>query len=256
MVSESAYEEIDKWAMMRINEVVKTCREAYENFEYHIIFHAIHNFCVIDMSNFYLDVLKDRLYVEVKNSQTRRAAQTVIYKILDILTRLVSPILAYTADEIWQFMPHTNDVDARRVVYNEIPEASAEADAEFMARWEKIHALREDAKKALEIARASKVIGSSLDAKLTLYADGEEYEFANTVKDLLKTVFMVSEFELIKGNNGEFKGDIEGVSFTAAHAEGEKCARCWSFTNDVGADSEHPSVCARCASVVKTIDFI
>ena len=256
MVSESAYEEIDKWAMMRINEVVKTCREAYENFEYHIIFHAIHNFCVIDMSNFYLDVLKDRLYVEVKNSQTRRAAQTVIYKILDILTRLVSPILAYTADEIWQFMPHTSDVDARRVVYNEIPEASAEADAEFMARWEKIHALREDAKKALEIARASKVIGSSLDAKLTLYADGEEYEFANTVKDLLKTVFMVSEFELIKGNNGEFKGDIEGVSFTAKHAEGEKCARCWSFTNDVGADSEHPSVCARCASVVKTIDFI
>jgi len=256
MVSEQAFEEIDKWAMMRINEVVKTCREAYENFEYHIIFHAIHNFCVIDMSNFYLDVLKDRLYVEAKDSQTRRAAQTVIYKILDILTRLVSPILAYTADEIWQFMPHTNDVDARRVVYNAIPEASAEADAEFMARWEKIHAIREDAKKALEIARASKIIGSSLDAKLILYADGEEYEFANTVKDLLKTVFMVSEFELIKGNNGEFKGDIEGVSFTATHAEGEKCARCWSYTNDVGSDSEHSSVCARCAAVVKTIDFI
>ncbi|MBQ5910741.1 MAG: isoleucine--tRNA ligase [Clostridia bacterium] len=256
MVADTALEEIDHWALMRLDEVVKACREAYENFEYHIIFHAIHNFCVIDMSNFYLDVLKDRLYVEAKDSATRRAAQTAMYKILDTIARLVSPILAFTADEIWQFMPHTNDVDARHVVYNAIPEAKGEYDEEFMARWAKIHEMRDDVKKALELARADKVIGASLDAKVTLYAEGELFDFAESVKDILPTVFMVSDFELVKGQGGSFKGDVEGMSVTAVHADGEKCARCWSFGNTVGKDENHPTICARCAEVIKTIDFI
>ena len=255
MVASDRLEEIDHWALMRLDEVVKTCREAYENFEYHIIFHAIHNFCVIDMSNFYLDVLKDRLYVEAKDSESRRAAQTAIYQILDTLARLVAPILAFTADEIWQFMPHTADCDARHVVYNAISEAKGEYDEQFMARWEKIHEMRDDVKKALEIARADKVIGASLDAKVTLYAEGELYAFAESVKDILPTVFMVSDFELKEGKGGDFKGDVEGMSVTAVHAEGEKCARCWSFGSTVGADADHPTVCARCAKVIKTIDF-
>ncbi len=255
MVATDKLEEIDHWALMRLDQVVKTCREAYENFEYHIIFHAIHNFCVIDMSNFYLDVLKDRLYVESKESATRRAAQTAMYQILDTIARLVSPILAFTADEIWQFMPHTADVDARHVVYNAIPDAKGEYDEAFMARWEKIHEMRDDVKKALELARADKVIGASLDAKVTLFAEGELYEFASSVKDILPTVFMVSEFELKEGKGGDFRGEVENMSVTAAHASGEKCARCWSFGNTVGADAEHPTVCARCAAVVKTIDF-
>ena len=256
MVADANLEEIDHWALMRLDEVVKACREAYENFEYHIIFHAIHNFCVIDMSNFYLDVLKDRLYVESKNSATRRAAQTAIYKILDTIARLVSPILAFTADEIWQFMPHTSDVDARHVVYNAIPEAKGEYDEAFMARWARIHEMRDDVKKALELARAEKVIGASLDAKVTLYAEGELYDFAESVKDILPIVFMVSDFELQKGQGGSFKGEVEGMSVTATHAEGEKCARCWSFGNTVGKDSQHPTICARCAEVIKTIDFL
>ena len=255
MVADTALEEIDHWALMRLDEVVKACREAYDNFEYHIIFHAIHNFCVIDMSNFYLDVLKDRLYVEAKDSASRRAAQTAMYKILDTIARLVSPILAFTADEIWQFMPHTDDVDARHVVYNAIPDAKGEYDEEFMARWAKIHEMRDDVKKALELARADKVIGASLDAKVALYAEGELYDFAESVKDILPTVFMVSDFELIKGEGGSFKGEVEGMSVTATHAEGEKCARCWSFGNTVGADAEHPTICERCAKVIKTIDF-
>ena len=255
MVADSALEEIDHWALMRLDEVVKTSREAYDNFEYHLIFHAIHNFCVIDMSNFYLDVLKDRLYVEAKNSATRRAAQTAMYKILDTIARLVSPILAFTADEIWQFMPHTDDVDARHVVYNAIPDAKGEYDEEFMARWNKIHEMRDDVKKALELARADKVIGASLDAKVTLYADGELYDFAKSVENILPTVFMVSDFELIRGEGGSFKGEVEGMSVTAVHARGEKCARCWSFGNTVGKDADHPTICARCAEVIKTIDF-
>lgn len=254
MVPNAVLEEIDHWALMRLDEVVKTCREAYENFEYHIIFHAIHNFCVIDMSNFYLDVLKDRLYVEAKDSATRRAAQTAIYKILDTLCRLVSPILAFTADEIWQFMPHTSDCDARHVVYNAITEASGEYDIDFMARWDRIHEMREDVKKALEIARAEKVIGAALDAKVTVFADGELYDFAKSVENMLKTVFMVSEFQLVRGGEGSFKGDVEGMSVTAEHAAGEKCARCWSF-GKLSDNSEHPTICARCAAVVKTIEF-
>ena len=255
MVADAALEEIDHWALMRLDEVVKTSREAYDNFEYHLIFHAIHNFCVIDMSNFYLDVLKDRLYVEAKNSATRRAAQTAMYKILDTIARLVSPILAFTADEIWQFMPHTDDVDARHVVYNAIPDAKGEYDEEFMARWNKIHEMRDDVKKALELARADKVIGASLDAKVTLYADGELYDFAKSVENILPTVFMVSDFELVRGEGGSFKGEVEGMSVTAVHAQGEKCARCWSFGNTVGKDADHPTICARCAEVIKTIDF-
>ena len=255
MVADTALEEIDHWALMRLDEVVKTCREAYDNFEYHIIFHAIHNFCVIDMSNFYLDVLKDRLYVEAKDSATRRAAQTAMYKILDTIARLVSPILAFTADEIWQFMPHTDDVDARHVVYNAIPDAKGEYDEEFMTRWAKIHEMRDDVKKALELARADKVIGASLDAKVVLYAEGELYDFAESVKEILPTVFMVSDFELRKGNDGSFKGEVEGMSVTATHADGEKCARCWSFGNTVGKDADHPTICERCANVIKTIDF-
>ncbi len=254
MVDSSVLEEIDHWALMRLDEVVKTCREAYDNFEYHIIFHAIHNFCVIDMSNFYLDVLKDRLYVEAKDSETRRAAQTVIYRVLDTLCRLVSPILAFTADEIWKFMPHTADCDARHVVYNEIPEAMGEYDIDFMARWDRIHEMREDVKKALEIARSEKVIGASLDAKVTLYAEGELYDFAKSVEGMLKTVFMVSDFELKEGRGGTFTGDVEGMSVTAVHAEGEKCARCWSF-GKLSEDAEHSTICERCAGVVKTIDF-
>ncbi len=255
MVADAALEEIDHWALMRLDEVVKACREAYDNFEYHIIFHAIHNFCVIDMSNFYLDVLKDRLYVEAKNSATRRAAQTAMYKILDTIARLVSPILAFTADEIWQFMPHTDDVDARHVVYNAIPDAKGEYDEEFMARWAKIHEMRDDVKKALELARADKVIGASLDAKVVLYAEGELYDFAKSVEAILPTVFMVSDFELVRGNGGSFVGEIEGMSVTATHADGEKCARCWSFGATVGKDADHPTICERCAEVIKTIDF-
>ena len=114
--------------------------------------------------------------------------------------------------------------------------------------------MREDVKKALEIARAEKVIGAALDAKVTLYADGELYDFADSVKDMLKTVFMVSDFELVKVGEGAFKGDVEGMSVTAEHASGDKCARCWSF-GKVGEDAEHPTICARCAAVVKTIDF-
>lgn len=247
---DSAFTEIDRFALARLNELVRTCRKAYDNFEYHLVYHAIHNFCVLDMSNFYLDVLKDRLYVENKNSVTRRAAQTVIYRILDTLTLLVAPILAFTSDEIWQFMPHSADRDARNVMFNDMPEATDNVDSELLARWEKIHAVRDDVKKALELARAQKVIGASLDASVTIFADGETYEFLSSIGDILPGVLIVSDLAINKGGEGEFKGE-QDFTVTVKHAEGKKCARCWAYSNTVGTVSGSEDICERCARVLE-----
>ena len=249
-VCECKLHEMDKFALMRLDQLVSECREAYENFEYHLIFHAIHNFCVLDMSNFYLDAAKDRLYVEGKDSETRRAAQTTIYKVLHTLTRLIAPILSFTSDEIWKFMPHYSTDDVRNVVLNDFPVASGKVDAEFIARWEKIHTVRDDVKKALEVARTDKVIGASLEGAVTLYATGDNLAFIKSCEDILATVFIVSSVEIVEGDGGEHKGD-SGIGVTVTHAEGEKCERCWSFSKSVGEDSEHPTLCARCRAIVK-----
>lgn len=242
--------EMDKFALMRLDQVTNECIKAYENFEYHLIFHAIHNFCVLDMSNFYLDAAKDRLYVEGKDSETRRAAQTTIYKVLHVLTRLIAPILSFTSDEIWKFMPHKAEDDVRNVVLNDFPTVSGEVDNELIERWEKIHAIRDDVKKALELARTEKIIGASLEGAVTVFASGEQYTFLKSVEDILSTVFIVSSVELVEGDGGEHKGD-SGIGVTVTHAAGEKCERCWSFSETVGKDTEHPTLCERCRNIVK-----
>ncbi len=242
--------EMDKFALMRLDQVTNECIKAYENFEYHLIFHAIHNFCVLDMSNFYLDAAKDRLYVEGKDSETRRAAQTTIYKVLHVLTRLIAPILSFTSDEIWKFMPHKAGDDVRNVVLNDFPKVSGEVDNELLQRWEKIHAIRDDVKKALELARTEKIIGASLEGAVTVYAEGEQFAFLKSVEDILSTVFIVSSVELVEGNGGDHKGD-SGIGVTVTHAAGEKCERCWSFSETVGKDTEHPTLCERCRNIVK-----
>ena len=248
-VTDDMLEEVDRYALMRLNDVVKASIDGYENFEFHMIFHAIHNFCVIDMSNFYLDVIKDRLYVEKSDSVTRRAAQTTIYRVLDTITRLVAPILAFTSEEIWKFMPHYSSCNTESVLFNEMPKPKANVDEALVARWDRIHLVRDDVKKALEIARTEKVIGASLDAEVNVYADGEMYDFLNSIDDL-SAVFIVSKANLIKGGEGEFKGE-QPIWVTVKHAEGEKCARCWKYSGDIGTDTKHPCLCARCASVLK-----
>ena len=249
MVDDSALEEMDKFALMRLDQIVDECTKAYENFEYHLIFHAIHNFCVLDMSNFYLDAAKDRLYVEAVDSATRRAAQSTIYKVLHTLTRLIAPILAFTSDEIWQFMPHYSSDDKRNVIFNDFPKATGNIDAEFVARWDRIHAIRDDVKKALELARTAKVIGASLEGDVTVYAEGEMYDFLKSAEGMLKTVFIVSNVTLENGKGGEHIGD-SGVGVTVRHAEGEKCERCWTYSDSVGKCAEHPTLCSRCAAIV------
>ena len=244
---------IDLWALNKLDEVIARAREGYEAFEFHQVYHAVHNFCVVDLSNFYLDVIKDRLYVEKADSVSRRAAQTAMYLILDAMTRLISPILAYTSDEIWHSMPHASSADPEGVLFNEMPKpVNAGAGEAFTARWDRIHKIRDTVKKALELARGEKVIGASLDAKVRLFCDGELYDFAKSVEDELASVFIVSQAEVVKGGKGEFAGEeIPELSVTVTHADGEKCARCWVFSDTVGSDPVHPDVCSRCAAVLK-----
>jgi len=243
---------IDQWALKKLDELNQKVREGYDAFEFHQVYHAIHNFCVVDMSNFYLDVIKDRLYAEKADGKLRRAAQTAIYTILDAMTRMIAPILAYTADEIWEYMPHHQGADGRNVMYNQMPELTGvKADEAFTARWDRIHALRDDVQKALELSRKEKVIGKSLEASVTLYCGGELYDFVKSVEEELKTVFIVSHVDVIKGGEGAIQGEVEGFSVTVSKAGGEKCERCWVYSDTVGADPEHPTLCARCAAIVR-----
>ena len=242
---------IDRWALAQLDKLNKKIRAGYDSFEFHQVFHAIHNFCVVDMSNFYLDVIKDRLYVEKTDGKERRAAQTAMYIILDQMTRMIAPILAYTADEIWESMRHEDSEDSAGVVFNQMPEfTGVNADEAFTATWDRIHLIRDVVKKALELARNEKVIGASLDAKVQLFCEGELYDFVKSVEDELATVFITSQVEVVNGTGGSFTGEVEGLSVTVLPAEGEKCNRCWSFSDTVGSDEHHPDVCARCAAVL------
>lgn len=244
---------IDLWVLKKLEDVMKKCHEGYETYEFHQVYHAIHNFCVVDLSNFYLDVAKDRLYTEKADSLTRRAAQTAMYRVLDALTRLVSPILAFTSDEIWHAMPHDSSADPECILFNEMPRTSGvDVDEGFIARWDRIHQIRDDVKKALEIARKEKVIGSSLDAKVRLFCDGELYDFVSSLKEELIPVFIVSQLEIEKGGKGDYVGEaVPELSVTVSHAEGEKCARCWCYSNTVGTCADHPDLCSRCAAVME-----
>jgi isoleucyl-tRNA synthetase len=245
-------EPIDKWAIYRLDELINKVKTAYDEFEFHIVYHSIHDFCVVDMSNFYLDVLKDRLYVEKTDSQSRRAAQTIIYDVLDALTRMIAPVLAFTADEIWSFMPHRTSHDVESVVFNEMPEVSGHSfDSEFTGRWARLHEIRDDVKMALEQSRAAKFIGGSLDAEVTIFCpDAGEYEKLKAETDELASLFIVSNVKVNNDGEGQFKG-VSGISVTVGRAGGEKCARCWVYSDTVGSDENNPTLCARCAKIVE-----
>ncbi len=236
---------IDKWAVVKLNELIDKVKTAYESYEFHQVYHSIHNFCVVDMSNFYLDVLKDRLYTEKADSLSRRAAQTAIYKIVDAMTRMISPILAYTSDEIWKYMPHSSCDDTENIVFNQMPEKiDIVVEDGFTAKWDRIHELRDKVKKSLETYIKDKTIKSSLEASVKITADGEEYSFLEEVKDELSAAFIVSSVEICKGGNGE-------INIEVSKAKGGKCERCWSISETVGENAEHPTLCKRCCDILK-----
>lgn len=175
-VDYTALTPLDQWALARYNELIRTVRAAYDRYEFHGVYRAIYNFCVVDMSNFYLDIIKDRLYCG--DDADRAAAQTALYQILDGMTRMLAPMLAFTSEEIWAAMPHAKADEASCVLLNDIPDYNEKLclSPELSAQWDKVIALRTDVNKALEAARGQKLVGKSLDAEVTLYltAEGKE----------------------------------------------------------------------------------
>ena len=244
MVDDDQLFEIDRWALEACNKLTATMRDAYEHYDFSRAYHALYNFCVIDMSNFYMDVIKDRLYCA--DDHARRCAQTALYRILVDFTKLLAPILCVTSQEIWSYIPKLDGMKDY-VVFEQMPEAKAAADEAFEAKWDRIMAIRDDVKKVLEQARADKVIGSALEAGLTLYCSKEVYDFLNAIPmDELADLFIVSHVDLVEGEGG-VKGLVEGLGVSAAHAAGNKCLRCWKYETTVGEDG----LCPRCAKVLK-----
>ena len=244
MVADDQLFEIDRWALEACNKLTANLRDAYDHYDFSRAYHALYNFCVIDMSNFYMDVIKDRLYCA--DDHARRCAQTALYRILVDFTKLLAPILCFTSQEIWSYIPKLDGMKDY-VVFEQMPEAKAAADEAFEAKWDRIMAIRDDVKKVLEQARADKVIGSALEAGLTLYCSKEVYDFLNAIPmDELADLFIVSHVDLVEGEGG-VKGLVEGLGVSAAHAAGNKCLRCWKYETTVGEDG----LCPRCAKVLK-----
>ena len=243
--------ELDRLALVKCNQLMEQAYQAYEDMDFHLVYHAVQNFCTIDLSRFYLDICKDRLYCEGKTGVLRRSAQTAIYLILDAFTKIIAPILAFTADEIWKSMPHTESEETQHVFLNDMSKPFAvAADQAFLDKWDLILKITSDVQKALELKRADKLIGKSLEAAVVLYADGELYDFISAHQEELTMTFIVSQVEAAHGQ-GEFTGEVEGLSITAKLAQGEKCQRCWKQDVTVGSHKEHPTLCARCAQVVE-----
>ncbi len=255
-------EELDRWAVTRLNALMEKCAKAYDDYEFLVITHAVNDFCVVDMSNFYLDIIKDRLYCEEKDGAKRRSAQTALFLILDTMTKIMAPILAFTSDEIWLSMPHRSSDDARNVVFNDMnkPFTDYALDEKAMEKWSTVEKLRDDVNVVLEAARAEKKIGKALEAHVALHA-GDDAASAALVQVMglnLAELFIVSDCQVSNGSPDTAstvgKGtNFPGLTVEVSEAKGAKCARCWMHSPTVGADADHPTLCARCAAVVRTL---
>ena len=238
--------ELDKWAVSKLTELIEKCFAAYDNYEFHVVSHAINDFCVVELSSFYLDIIKDRLYCEEKDGLSRRSAQTALFLILDTITKLFAPILCFTCDEIWLAMPHRAGDDGRNVVLNEMnkPFADYALSEDDMAKWDKVITVRDAVNGALEAARNEKKIGKSLEAAVALTVPAEDAFLAEMDEDYLADLFIVSQVSITVG---------EALSVAVAQAQGEKCERCWKHHLKVGSDANHPTLCPRFSKVMSTI---
>ena len=248
--------EIDQWIVAETNKLVKLCMEAYEEYEFHIVYHAINKFCTIELSKLYIDITKDRLYVERADSQKRRSGQSALYHVLSVITRLLAPVISFTAEEIWKAMPHAQDDKLESVFLNDMPrysKAFADETAALMAKWDKLFEYRDDVMKALELARAEKMIGKSLDAKVTVYTnDDEAYNTLAAFQSELATTYITSQACVVKGDapEGAFTETQTGIAVKVEAAEGHKCARCWSYSENGEFDADGDFLCDRCKNIL------
>ena len=255
MVALADMEEIDRWVLAEFNELVKTCREAYDDFEFHVIYHEICNFCTVNLSKIYIDVTKDRVYVGKKDGQPRRAAQSAMYTVLNGLTRILAPLISFTAEEIWQAMPHAASDVRESVSLNDMPAYDeAYCNVELAARWDRQFALRDDVMKALEVARAAKLIGKSLDAKVTVYT--EDKDAAALLESFgadLATVYIVSDAKVVVGKapEGAFTETVSGIGVLVELADGDKCDRCWAHSTEGEHTEDGGFICAKCKAIIE-----
>ena len=248
--------EIDQWIVAETNKLVKQCLEAYDEYEFHIVYHAINKFCTIELSKLYIDITKDRLYVEKADSAARRSGQSALYHVLSVITRLLAPVISFTAEEIWKHMPHASEDKVESVFLNDMPVYSAdfaEKTAALSAKWDKLFEYRDDVMKALEIARAEKMIGKSLDAKVTVYTNDEEaYATLSAFADKLAEIYITSAAYLVKGDAPEdaFVPESQTIAVKVENADGCKCGRCWSYSTEGVTDDEGGFLCERCRKML------
>jgi len=250
-VDPAAMNELDRFALLRLQRMIDRVVKAYDNYEFHTVYQAVHHFCAVEMSAFYLDILKDRLYASAPEDPARRAAQTVLYDALTAITKLIAPILPHTADEVWRYIPGTSLPSVQLAELPPVNEALLNEALE--SKWEKFSALRDDVLKALEDARKEKRIGNSLSAAVHLYPDADTRQLLEGF-DALETLFIVSQVKVHEAGSAAPEGahQFKGLAVQVALAEGEKCERCWIVTPEVGSDAEHPTICRRCSDVLKT----
>ena len=248
--------ELDKWAITKLNKLIEKAAAAYDDYEFHVVSHLINDFCVVELSNFYLDIIKDRLYCEERDGLKRRSAQTALYLILDTMTKMFAPILAFTCDEIWLAMPHRESDDVRNVVLNEMNKPFTEyaLDDDEMAKWDALISVRNDVNGVLEAARGAKRIGKPLEASVTLHAKGASKQTVERISDMnLSELFIVSECLISDEDEHDPEAVVgdgsynSGLTVSVKEAPGAKCPRCWMHSTK--ADPE-TGLCPRCAAVV------
>ncbi len=254
MVAPEDMQDIDRWLLSRMNELVRRSRENYESYSFHSISRDLTNFCTTDLSKLYVDITKDRVYTERADSLARRSAQSAMYLVLSAMVRLMAPLLAFTAEEIWQVMPHASADRKESVFFNDLPAYDeALTFADLAEHWNSLFDLRDDVMKALELARAEKKIGKSLDAKLTIYTEDEkQFDLLSSFGDTLKTVFIVSgvKVEMGKGAEGALTETATGIAVLVEGADGHKCDRCWAYATE-GKQDEDGFLCARCQKILE-----
>jgi isoleucyl-tRNA synthetase len=252
-LADAELHEIDRLMLHRLQKTIERVRRAYHEHEYHVVFHTLHNFCVVDLSSFYLDVLKDTLYTARPDAPERRSAQTVLHDILLALVKLMAPVLAFTAEEIWGYVPAASKGESS-VHLGEFPQVNAAYVDEALAdRWERLLQVRGEMLKALEQARNSKVIGTSLEAQVHLYVpDGEWRDLLGAYETILPMIGIVSAVGLHPADGAPAEAlvseVIAGLQVHVRRAGGAKCVRCWHWREDIGQHAEHPTLCGRCVA--------
>jgi len=246
--------EIDRFALHKLQLLIEKAITAYETYEFHIIYHSLYNYCTLDLSAFYLDILKDRLYTSSPGSTERKSAQTVLYILLETITRLMAPILPFTSEEIWNYIPNNKN---ENICFQQMPEVNNDwEDSDLSEKWECLLDVRGEVTKALEEARTQKIIGHPLDAAVTISITGND-DLHNSLKpyaDDLRSIFIVSKAILVKDealSDAYMSEELKGLSIRIETAPGTKCERCWTYETSVGANTDHPAICSRCLTVLE-----